>query len=86
MATSHAWNLGVGATCSSEAMKAWNNGDWELGCRRLALSDAGKPVWSYTCKTVAAGKRECTFVQGLANRREREWSHCAAGAKEIEYN
>ena len=75
MATSHAWNNGVGATCGSAAMRAWNMGEWELGCRRLALSDAGKPVWSYVCK-MEGGQRVCTFVQGLANRRMDEWKHC----------
>lgn len=80
MATSHAWNNGYGATCGSLAMKAWNAGEWELGCRRLALSDAGRPVWSYTCKLVN-GVRECHFVQGLFNRREDEWKLCAGSLK-----
>lgn len=76
MATSHAWNFGAGATCGSQAMQAWNRGEWELGCRRLALSDAGRPVWSYTC-AVEGDERVCRFVQGLANRRQDEWQHCA---------
>lgn len=78
MATSHAWNNGAGATCNSLAMQAWNRGDWELGCRRLAMSDAGKPVWSYVCK-IEGGERVCHFVQGLANRRNDEWQHCVSG-------
>lgn len=76
MATSHAWNNGAPSTCGSLAMQSFNRGDWEAGCRRLALSDAGRPVWSYTCKMVA-GVRECTFVQGLADRRRDEWKYCA---------
>lgn len=76
IATSHAWNFGAGATCNSLAMQAWNRGDWELGCRRLAMSDAGRPVWSYVCK-IEGGERVCHFVQGLANRRNDEWQHCA---------
>lgn len=68
MASSHAWNLGPAATCGSGAMTAWNHGQWVLGCRRIARGDDGSLVWSYTCKNVA-GQRQCTFVQGLANRR-----------------
>ena len=80
MATSHAWNNGAPGTCGSQAMEAFNRGEWQLGCRRLALSDAGRPVWSYTCAAVN-GVRECTFVLGLANRREDEWQHCAASLR-----
>ena len=67
MATSHAWNVGVRNTCGSQAMKAWQAGDWELGCRRLQVSDGGKLVWTY-----ANGK----FVRGLANRRDDERANC----------
>lgn len=77
VATSHAWNNGVAATCGSLAMKAWNDGNTALGCQRMARSDAGRPVWSYTC-TIISGVRECTFVQGLANRREDEAANCMA--------
>lgn len=80
IATSHAWNFGAGATCGSLAMKAWNQGQWELGCKRLALNDSGTPAWSYTCKTVK-GVRECHFVKGLQNRRQDEWKHCAGSLK-----
>lgn len=76
MATSHAWNLGLGATCGSGAMAAWNRGQWALGCQRIARGDDGRLVWAYTCKT-ADGKRQCTFVQGLANRRADEAQTCA---------
>lgn len=66
-ATSHAWNFGYKATCSSQAMKAWIIPDWALGCRRLQYSDAGKMVWVYS-----AGK----FVRGLAVRRGDERAYC----------
>ena len=80
MASSHAWNFGWGATCGSQAMKAWNAGDWALGCRRLAYSDGGQPVWSYV-KTgrYINGKPEMKFVRGLANRRQAEFKECVKG-------
>ena len=71
-ATSHAWNVGAPSTCGSQAMKAWNAGQWELGCRRIYISDGGRPVWSY-----AGGK----FIQGLANRRQAEFRMCMEGVK-----
>ncbi|MGV8959209.1 MAG: lysozyme [Stenotrophomonas sp.] len=81
-ATSHAWNVGAANTCSSGAMQAWNRGDWMLGCRRLAFSDAGKPVWSYvkTGRVLSNGKPEMKFVQGLANRRGAERAICEGRA------
>lgn len=80
-ATSHAWNNGVAATCSSLAMGSWNEGDWERGCRRLSLSDTGQPVWSYvrTGRLLPNGKPEMRFVQGLANRRADETRQCLEG-------
>ena len=80
MASSHAWNFGPAATCGSQAMKAWNAGNWALGCRRIALSDSGNPVWSYvrTGRTVN-GKPEMKFVRGLANRRNAEFQNCLGG-------
>lgn len=81
MATSHAWNNGAGNTCASQAMVAWNAGDWALGCRRLGLSDSGRPVWSYvrTGRMLPGGQPEMRFVQGLANRRAAETAVCLAG-------
>lgn len=76
MASSHAWNLGAAATCGSGAMAAWNRGEWELGCRRLARGDDGQLVWSFT-SSIRDGKRVYTFVQGLANRRAAESATCA---------
>lgn len=78
MASSHAWNNGVSATCGSAALRAWNAGDYMTGCRRLAYSDGGRPVWSYvkTGRRLANGKPEMRFVQGLANRRQAEARVC----------
>lgn len=78
MATSHAWNLGASATCSSGAMAAFNRGDFELGCQRLSRGDDGKVVWSFTSKVVN-GKKQLIFVQGLANRRADETKTCLEG-------
>lgn len=77
-ASSHAWNFGVGATCGSQAMKAWNERQWRKGCRRMARSDSGRYVWSYvkTGRTKANGKPEYKFVRGLANRRAAEVRLC----------
>lgn len=81
MATSHAWNNGAANTCGSLAMAAWNEGQWEVGCRRLSLSDDGRPVWSFarTGRILPNGKPEMRFVQGLANRRADETAKCLAG-------
>jgi lysozyme len=65
-ATEHAWNFGAGQTCSSLAMQAWNQGEWSLGCRRMAWSDGGRRVWSYG--TDKDGNK--VFIRGLANRRD----------------
>jgi GH24 family phage-related lysozyme (muramidase) len=73
-ATSHAWNNGVSATCGSMAMRAWNAGQWELGCKRLAFSDSGRRVWSY----VKSGDGY-KFVRGLARRRDSEYHLCLTG-------
>lgn len=69
-ATSHAWNLGVSATCGSAAMAAWNRGEWALGCQRLQFHSDGRPAWSY-----AGGK----FYRGLFNRRGAERKLCENG-------
>ena len=76
-ATSHAWNLGVGATCGSSAMRAWNEGEWSLGCRRLAFADSGRRVWSFVRTGPNPG--DMRFVQGLANRRDAEHRLCMTG-------
>lgn len=77
MATSHAWNNGLSATCNSAAMRSWNMGDWPTGCRRLVRSDTGRPVWSYVKDgRNADGSWRYKFVQGLANRRQAEYEEC----------
>ena len=78
MGSSHAWNNGAPNTCSSAAMRAWNAGDYVVGCRRLAFSDGGKPVWSYvwTGRYLPNGKKEMRFVRGLHDRRQRELAVC----------
>lgn len=78
MGSSHAWNNGAENTCSSAALRAWNAGDYAVGCRRLAFSDGGRPVWSYTKtgRTLANGKPEMRFVRGLHDRRQRELKVC----------
>lgn len=69
-ATSHAWNFGVGRTCGSSSMRAWNAGGWDEGCRRLLFSSDGRLTWVYS-----GGK----FVRGLANRRSDELILCITG-------
>lgn len=66
-ATSHAWNFGAGKTCSSQAMKQWNAGNFKLGCTLIASTYDGKPNWSFS-----DGK----FIQGLQNRRQDEVKLC----------
>jgi len=79
-ASSHAWNFGHPSTCASLAMDSFNRGDWDAGCRRLSLSDAGRPVWSFTSSVHPhTGQKVYTFVQGLANRRQAETSFCRQG-------
>lgn len=71
-ATSHAWNFGVNKTCSSQAMKHWNQGNYKLGCRLIAFDYEGNPNWSYS-----NGK----FVRGLHNRRLDEMNLCLKDVK-----
>lgn len=72
-ATSHAWNFGVGKTCSSAAMKQWNFGNYTLGCQLIAFQyDGTTPNWSYS-----DGK----FIQGLHNRRMDEKRVCLKDVK-----
>lgn len=79
-ASSHAWNFGHPSTCTSLAMASFNRGDWATGCRRLSVSDAGRPVWSFTSRTdPKTGAKVYTFIQGLANRRQAETSFCSKG-------
>lgn len=76
--SSHAHNFGVGTTCRSSAMKAFNAGNTAAACRLLAYTPDGKPNWSSvkTGKTLPNGKPELRFVQGLQNRRLAEMAMC----------
>jgi len=77
MASSHAWNFGVSATCGSDAMAAWKRRDFARGCRLLARAGDGRPIWSFVrTGRVIDGKPEFRFVQGLANRRAAEVNNC----------
>ena len=79
-ASSHAWNFGHPSTCASLAMQSFNRQDWDTGCRRLSMSDAGRPVWSFTSHiNPKTGIKTYTFIQGLANRRHAETSFCRQG-------
>ena len=79
-ASSHAWNFGHPSTCASLAMQSFNRQDWDTGCRRLSMSDAGRPVWSFTSHiNPKTGIKTYTFFQGLANRRQAETSFCRQG-------
>ena len=79
-ASSHAWNFGHPSTCASLAMQSFNRQDWDTGCRRLSMSDAGRPVWSFTSHTnPKTDIKTYTFIQGLANRRQAETSFCRKG-------
>ena len=82
-ATSHAWNFGAPSTCASGAMRAWNAQQWALGCRRIALDDADRPIWSSvkTGRTLPNGKPEMKFIPGLANRRQAERRYCMEGVR-----
>lgn len=75
MASSHAWNFGAAATCGSGAMSAWNRGEWERGCQRISRGDDGRMVWSFTSRMVD-GRKQYTYVRGLANRRAAETAKC----------
>ena len=71
-ASSHGWNFGVGKTCGSSAMAAWNRKDYPLGCQRIYRADDGRLIWSY-----AGGK----FYPGLQNRRKDEYRMCMGDVK-----
>ena len=61
-------------------MQSFNRQDWDTGCRRLSMSDAGRPVWSFTSHiNPKTGIKTYTFIQGLANRRQAETSFCRKG-------
>lgn len=76
--SSHEHNFGLAATCSSQAMKAYNAGDEAAACRLIAYTPDGQPNWSSvkTGRVLPNGKPELRFVQGLHNRRLAEMAMC----------
>jgi len=73
--SSHAHNFGVANTCASRAVGLINSGQIAKGCKALANSPSGKPVWSYIQQPNGSYK----FVQGLYNRRLAEVKLCLSG-------
>ena len=72
-ATTHAWNFGVGKTCTSKNKKKKKKKDYALGCRLIAYQyDGTTPNWSFS-----DGK----FVKGLHNRRVDEMQTCLKDVK-----
>lgn len=67
-----AYNIGVGAFCSSRTVKLTNEGkDKQLACDAMAIGPDGKPVWSYVKKD-----NTLVFYKGLYNRRLYERAMC----------
>lgn len=75
--TSFAYNVGVGSFCSSNILKTLNRGEHALACKGLYQHPNGKPAWSN-----AGGK----YVQGLQNRRYKEYQTCMIGVNEPKDN
>lgn len=68
--TSFAYNVGINAFCTSNIVKTLNRGQHELACKGIYQHPNGKPAWSN-----AGGK----YVQGLQNRRYKEYQTCMQG-------
>ena len=69
--TIFAFNVGVGAFCSSRANKLLSQGQHVAACKALATGPDGKPTWSYV-----NGK----YIAGLQRRRIFERDMCLKGA------
>lgn len=67
-----AHNVGNPAACASRAVGLIWKGKHYEGCRALAYSPSNRPVWAYVGKT---------YIQGLHNRRIKEYKMCAKGLK-----
>lgn len=63
-----AFNVGVYGACNSRAVALFNTGNAEAGCRAIAFSPSGSPVWAYV-----NGNQ---FSKGLHNRRLYEMKMC----------
>lgn len=68
--TSFAYNVGVSGFCGSNILRTLNNGQHALACKGIYQHPNGKPAWSYS-----NGK----YVQGLQNRRIKEYNTCMKG-------
>lgn len=68
--TSFAYNIGVANFCASNVLKTLNSGNHALACKGIYQHPNGKPAWSN-----AGGK----YVQGLQNRRYKEYQTCMGG-------
>lgn len=68
--TSFAYNVGVAGFCGSNILKTLNKGEHALACKGLYVHPNGKPAWSNS-----NGK----YVQGLQNRRVKEYQTCMQG-------
>lgn len=71
--TSFAYNVGVSNFCTSNILKTLNSGQHALACKGIYQHPNGKPAWSN-----AGGK----YVQGLQNRRYKEYLTCMEGVDE----
>jgi GH24 family phage-related lysozyme (muramidase) len=70
--TLFAHNVGNPAACASRAVGLMWEGNHHEGCRALAYSPSNRPVWSYVGKT---------YIQGLHNRRIKEYKICSKGLR-----
>ncbi|GLP98262.1 hypothetical protein GCM10007891_01160 [Methylophaga thalassica] len=68
-----AHNVGNPNACASRAVGLMWQGKHYEGCRALAYSPSNRPVWSYVGKT---------YIQGLHNRRIKEYKICATGLRQ----
>lgn len=69
-AVSFAYNIGTDAYCKSGTARAFNAGNYALGCKRMNENDLGKPQW-----ISARGK----VLPGLVKRRAEERVLCESG-------
>ena len=68
--TSLAYNIGVPRFCGSNIVRTLNAGNRKMACQGIYVHTNGKPAWSNV-----GGK----YVQGLQNRRVKEYNTCMQG-------
>lgn len=68
--TSLAYNIGTSNFCNSNIVRTLNKGDHMQACQGIYMHPNGKPAWSNV-----GGK----YVQGLQNRRLKEYNTCMQG-------